>query len=188
MAKNPAHGFDEVVRDRVRAQPFGRARFFGGAVARPHEHPAAADRAGQRHVQPPVADDERGGGVDAELAYGAIDQAAPRLPAIARLRVLLHFAVRVVRTIVIRIDVRPAGLEQVGDMAVHAFDDRFAEEPARDARLVRDHHDAQPGSVERAHRVDAPRIQGDALDAIEIADLFDERAVAVDEHGARRLP
>ena len=90
-----------------------------------------------------------------------------------------------VRTIVIRVDARAAGLEQAGDLPVHLVDDRLGEEPARDARLVGDHDDAQAGAVERADRVDAPGIELDTLGPIEVADLLDERAVAIEKDGGR---
>ena len=54
---------------------------------------------------------------------------------------------------------------------------------AGDARLVRDHHDAQARAVESPKRVGAVGIELDPLGSIEIADFFDERAVAVEEHG-----
>ena len=67
---------------------------------------------------------------------------------------------------------------------MHLVDHRFGEEPARDAGLVRDEDDAEAGAVERANRVDRPGIERQALDAIEIADLLDDRAVAIEEDGA----
>ena len=76
----------------------------------------------------------------------------------------------------------PAVGQQPLDVRVHRVDHRLGEEPAGDAGLVRHHHDAQAGPVERPDRVDALRVQLDALGPIEIADLLDERAVAIEEH------
>ena len=87
-----------------------------------------------------------------------------------------------VRTIVIRVDARATGLEQLRDMAMHVGDDRFGEKPARHARLVRDEDDAKTGPVQHADRIDRPRIQLDAFLPIQIADFFDQRAVPIEKH------
>ena len=88
-----------------------------------------------------------------------------------------------VRTIVIRVDVGAARLEQIGEVTVNVLDDRLTEKAASHARLIRDHYHAQPRAIQRAHGVDAPRIQRHAIDAIQIADLLDERAVAIEKDG-----
>jgi len=41
-----------------------------------------------------------------------------------------------------------------------------------------------PRAIQRADGVDGPRVQIDALHAIEVAHLFDQRAVAIQKHGA----
>jgi hypothetical protein len=120
------------------------------------------------------------------LALRAIDQAAGGLPALAAPGVRLDLAVGMVRTIVIRVDAGATFLEHRRDMAVHLVDDRLGEEPTRDARLIRHHHHGQTRAVERTHGVDRPGIEGDALDAIQVADLLDDRAISVEEHGATR--
>src|SRR4029077_13533346 len=111
------------------------------------------------------------------------------LPAIAALSVRLDLAVGMVRTIVIRVDAGATRLEHRSHVAVDLFNSRFGKESSRDSRLVGHHHHMQTGPVERAHGVDRPGIEGDALDTIEVADLLDDRAIAVEEHsGARALP
>ena len=91
------------------------------------------------------------------------------------------------RTIVIRVDVRAARGEQRGDVAVDLVDDRFGEEAARHARLVRHHDDAEPARFSARMASMVHGIERDALQAIEIADLLDDRAVAIEEHGAREV-
>ena len=86
------------------------------------------------------------------------------------------------RTIVIRVDVRASSLQHRLDAAVHLFDDGFGEQPARDARLVGYQDESQPGVIQGADRVDRPRIERQALDAIEKAPLFDEGTVPIDKH------
>ena len=74
--------------------------------------PRAPTVRAEPHVEPPVADDERARRVDAEVARRAIDEAARRLPAVADAREAGDLAVRMVRTIVIRVDARAARREQ----------------------------------------------------------------------------
>ena len=90
-----------------------------------------------------------------------------------------------VRTIVIPIEKRAARFEKLGDVQVDAIDQRFVEKSARDTRLIRDHHGADAGTVQRTNRGDAPRVEHHALGPVEVADLVDERAVAIEKD--RRL-
>jgi len=76
--------------------------------------------------------------------------------------------------------------EELLDPAVHRSDVGVAEEPARHARLVRDHadRDAVPAQERRrvaggGHRLDARRV------AV-VGHIPDERAVTVEQHRAWR--
>ena len=53
---------------------------------------------------------------------------------------------------------------------------------AMPAWLVTHDHD-EAGAVQQPDRVDAVGKEADAIEAIEIADLLDERAVAIEKHG-----
>src|SRR3954463_1566764 len=73
---------------------------------------------------------------------------------------------------------------------MHLLDDRLGEEAARHARLIGHHDHADAGAVERPDRTAAPGVQLHALRPIEVADLLDDRAVAIDKgrrvHGCDR--
>src|SRR5262245_5641195 len=84
-----------------------------------------------------------------------------------------------VRTIVIRIDARPAGGEPRAETTVRLLDERFREEAPRHPRLVGDDDDDESAAVEGADGVDGPRKQRNPIETIEIADVFDQRAVAI---------
>src|SRR5262249_12645518 len=86
-------------------------------------------------------------------------------------------------TVVVCVDPGSARLEQAGDALVDVGHRRFGEESASNARLIRDDDDAISGRVERANRVNAPRIEGRPVHAIEISDLFDQRSVPVEKDG-----
>ena len=87
-----------------------------------------------------------------------------------------------VRTIVIRVDARAAASQQRRQMPVHLVDDRFGEEPARDAGLVRHHDDGKAGAIEQRGPHRSTRDRTRRVDAIEVADFLDEGAVAIEEH------
>ncbi len=184
MFQDPPGGADQVVGDGVGDQVRRRLAFLCRAVAGPDQHAPRADAPRERHIEPSIADDERTRRVDAELANRALDETRIRLAAIARKRVAGHFAVGVMRTIVIRVDPRAAGGKQLRHVAMDFVHHGFGEESARHARLVGHEDDAEAGAIEAADGVDRPRIQLDPLHAIEVADLLDQRAVAVEKHRA----
>ena len=105
--------------------------------------PRAPTARASPHIEPLVADDERARGIEVQIASRAVDQTARRLAAIAGRRVGRDGAVGMVRTIVIRVDARAAGRETRAEMAVGLLDERFREEPPRDARLVGDDDDEE---------------------------------------------
>ena len=73
-----------------------------------------------------------------------------------------------------------AGLgEQPIDMVVNGMDDRFAEESARDARLVGHDDDAKAGGVEGTDRISAVGIQLDALRPMVTGALASLRSIAL---------
>jgi hypothetical protein len=179
--QNPTNGLNQVVHDCVGDQPLGRAALFVGAVPGAHQHAARADVPRQRYVEPAIADREGLRRIDIELSDSTIHELAAWLAAIAVPGELRHGPIPMVRTIVIRVEVRASGSQQIGNMAMHCVDDRFGKKSARDARLIRDDHDADVGLVQGADRADGPWIQLHALRSIEVSDLLDERAIAIQE-------
>src|SRR5258707_3883128 len=91
-----------------------------------------------------------------------------------------------VRTIVIGADVRAAGREPLAERAMRLGDERLRKVFAGDAGLVRHYDNYEARAVERADRVGRPRKQRHPLDRSQIADIFDDRAVAVEEYGRAR--
>src|SRR5262249_25753911 len=67
-------------------------------------------------------------------------------------------------------------------LAVDLVQDRFRQEAAGDARLVGDDDDSEPRPVERADGVDRPGKERDARARIEVADVLDHRAVAIEKN------
>jgi hypothetical protein len=86
------------------------------------------------------------------------------------------------RTIVIRVDTRPASLEDGSQVPVYPLDHRFGEISAGDAGLVRDDDHAKAGVIERTDRIDRPGIERHLVEASQVADVLDERAVSIEKH------
>ena len=78
----------------------------------------------------------------------------------------------------------PPAAEHRRQVPVHLVDHRLGEEPARDARLVRDHHDRQPGAIQRADRVDGPRVEPTRSARSRYPTSSMMRAVAIEKHRA----
>ena len=86
-----------------------------------------------------------------------------------------------VRTVEPGVDGRAAAGELGGEVRVHVADERLAEQPARDAGLVGDHDEGEAGPAQQAERVGRPRVEGHLIEAIEVADVVDERAIPIEE-------
>ena len=86
-----------------------------------------------------------------------------------------------VRAVVEPVDARAAGGQLSADVAMRLGDERFVEDPARDARLVGDDHD---GKAARFSSRTASTLYGkehQPIEPIEIAGLFDQRAVTIEK-------
>jgi|SRR6188768_1644944 len=67
---------------------------------------------------------------------------------------------------------------------MRVLDERFVEETTTDPGLVRHDDDLEPGTIEEANGIDRERKERDAIKAIEVANFFDERSIAVEKYGA----
>ena len=160
IAKNPADRFNQVVDHGVcRRDPAAAARSSAAPYPVRTRMPRRADRprrARRRAICPrprTIAPDR-----DREIRGGAIDHSAARLAAVASARIRRHRAVGMVRTIVIRVDVRAAAPRAATtDGGAHRHR-RLGEQAAGDAGLVRGHDDRKTRLVERANGIDRPRI------------------------------
>ena len=65
-------------------------------------------------------------------------------------------------------------------------EERLVDDAAGDRRLVGDDHQRVASALQQPQRIRRPRKQLEQLHAIEVAALFNERPVAVQEHGRLR--
>src|SRR2546423_9116042 len=113
-----------------------------------------------------------------------MNQARPRLSAVAvePVRRLAHG--RVVRAVVYGVEARSAALKLARQSFVNLADQRLVEVAARDAGLVRDEYGEPARRVERAHGLRGEREDAVARDMVDVADLLRDRPVAVNEDSA----
>ena len=95
---------------------------------------------------------------------------------------------RFVGTAVVAVEPLAEGAQPAVEDAPDFLDERLGHEAARHAALVGDHHGGVPGAAQQPHGVEAPREQPQALEAVEMADVLVERAVAVEKYGRSHVP
>src|SRR5205814_6344388 len=95
--QNPARGGGKIIDNRIGLE-VGTAPDLGGAGAAPDENAPRPHCLRQADIDPLVADHERAGGIEVEVACGAIDQAGRRLAAVAGTRISGDAAVGMMRT------------------------------------------------------------------------------------------
>jgi hypothetical protein len=154
------------------------------AVTRPHEHTGGAHAPRELEVPEAVADDEGRREVDAEVARGAVEEAGARLAAVAFLPVGSVAHRRVMRAEVHSVEARAARFHLLRDPAVHLVDEGFRKVAAGHAGLVGDEDGQERAAVDEANRFHREGEQAEAGEVVDVADLFGERAVAIDEDRA----
>src|SRR6266536_6692773 len=108
ICENPAGCADQIVGNCVGDDARPGCLFLDVAISGPDQDAAAANPLRELDVEPPIADDEGSDRVDPESLGRPIDKGAAWLPAVAAFRVQRNGTVGVMRTIVIRVDVRAA--------------------------------------------------------------------------------
>ena len=71
------------------------------------------------------------------------------------------------------------------ERAMHLVQKRLVDDAAADRRLVGDDHGGEAGALQQPKGVGGPGKHGEQIEAIEIAALLDERAVAIEKHRRR---
>jgi hypothetical protein len=101
------------------------------------------------------------------------------------------------RTIVEAVHAGAPSRQTPGNVAVCLANEGLLENPAGNASLVGHDDDRKPGAIQQSNGIDAVRKEHETIETIEVARLFDERAVTVEKHcwarhewlaGRRRKP
>jgi hypothetical protein len=179
--EDPSHGFDEIVDDGIGRHDGGVLRLLHRTVSGSHQDAPCSYLRGQLHIGPPIAYGERPSRVDAECLDRAIDQPSTRLAALTRSTVRRDVSGRMVRTIVIRVEMGPTRFELSREVGVYALHHGLVEQATRDAGLIGDQDRSEARAIQRADGGHREGKERDASGAIEIADFFDDRAVAIEE-------
>src|SRR4029079_329 len=117
VCKNPFPVVFKGLPHRVSFE--SRRRRVAAAIPGSYQHACRADRARQSDVEPLVPDNERSRGIEMQIAGGAVDESRPRLATVAAAHITVDRTLRMVRTIVIRVNPGAAGLEHGRQMPVH---------------------------------------------------------------------
>ncbi len=88
------------------------------------------------------------------------------------------------RAVVERVDARAAVREHPRDSIVRSTNERFVEQPSGHAGLIRRDDNCKPRTIQQPDGVHAVRKEPDPLELIQVSRFLDERAVAIQEHGA----
>jgi hypothetical protein len=152
-------------------------------VAGQHEHARRADRVPGGDVGELVADHHRGGQVEAELGRRPVQQARPRLAAVAVGAIRRLTLARMVHAHVHAVEPRPGRAELVLHPRVGGVQGLLREVAARDAGLVGDHHRRHAGLVQATHRLRGARQEADPGRVVDVPHLLGEAAVPVHEDG-----
>src|SRR5947209_5316370 len=157
-------------------------------VAAQDEGGAHARVARKFHVAVAVADHPTLREVEIKIARRSFDQTGLRLATITVKLKGRHADRWMMRAIVDRIEPRTLAFKFLAQYAVHHLDQIFCEVAARHARLIRDEDGAPAQLVEQFDRFGRVREDAIARQMIDVADLFRDRPIAINEDGALLHP
>ena len=76
--------------------------------------------------------------------------------------------------------------EPLLDQVEHIRHRVLTDKPPRNPSLVRHHDDREPRATQQTHRLEAPRIEPQPVESVDIADILDESSVAIEKHSRTR--
>src|SRR6266849_6146418 len=183
------HRFQQVFGyDLWCTRPAIRMRKGLAAITRKHKRSSRPGVLCQLNVTSFVSYDEGSREVDIVLASCLIQHPGSWLSALAIGPVTRGSDFGMMRTIVHRVYSRALASKLFDHSRMNSFKCFFAVHPARDARLVGYDDGQQSGLVDQSHRFGSPRVDDQLVRRRHVADIFVERAVAVDEYRPGGLP
>ena len=186
MIQHPPNGFKQMRGMGVCRKIVGLGGGLRGTVPGLDQDPARPDGARHPDVGPAIANHDRPVERQAQVRRRLVEHAGPGLAALARLAIHEQRRVRQVRTIVVpsQCGIRLRALPlQIREGIMH---DMLVDHPARDPRLVRHDHNGEPSPLQQPYSLDAPRVQAQPLESIDVSDVLDQSAVTVEEDGRDR--
>ena len=183
VAEDPARRVHQRVDDGVRFQVDPRHLLLRPPVAGPDEDAARSDVARQADLPPLVPDDHGAGDVEVQIAGRLLDHPRLRLAAVALAPIGLDRRVRVVRTVVVAVELLANRAKLAIDQVAHGIDDRLVLHPARNADLVGDDDHGVAGAPQQEDGIERPGEELQAVDPLQIADIFVHGAVAIEKNG-----
>lgn len=130
-----------------------------------------------------IADERAAGEVEAKIPGGLQQHAGRGFAAFAPMPILRTSDVRMMRTIVDRVDPRAFPSQKCFDMGVNFPQVRFGKEPAGDPRLIGGDDDGNADAIEIGNGRCHSRYEHHLVDPIEVIDHFYDDPVAIEKHG-----
>src|SRR6266567_1064096 len=181
--KYSLHRFQQVLGyDLRRTRPAVRMSKGLAAITRKNKGSAPPRVLCQLDVTSFVADDEGPREVDIVLASCPVQHPGSWLSALAIGPVTRAADFGMMRTIVHRVYSRALASKLFDHSRMNSVECFFAVHPARDPRLVGYDDGQQSGLVDQSHGFGSPRVHDQLVRRRHVADIFVERAVAVDEY------
>jgi hypothetical protein len=91
---------------------------------------------------------------------------------------------RVVRTVIDAVKVSSLSLQEVRHLLVNRLNQRFGKIPPRDPRLICDHYGLVMVLVEEPNGLGGSRQKVEAVEMVDVSDLFVDRSIAVKKYGS----
>ena len=147
-----------------------------------HEHRARSRGTATGDVEPAIAHHHGPRWIETHLLAGLLNHPWRGLATVALLPVAIDLRFGKVGTVVIAVDAGTSALQPAIDLAMDGANEGLLDDSAPDGGLVRDHDRRESRPLDQSQCVDRPRKQRQLLEAIEVAALLDDRAVAIEKN------
>ena len=182
LSKDPGYRFDQVLDDRIGLDSILLRHLGDAPHTRTDENGASTHRFARVDILPAIANGKGALEIEVEIGGGPAQQSRPRLSAFTLLSIPGDNAIGMVGTIVEGVYARASSCDPVRDELVGFVDECFRQQTTCDARLVRDDHDGEAGTIEQPHGIDGERKERQTIETVQVSGLFDQGPVAIEEH------
>jgi len=149
--------------------------------ARVHEHRARSRGTATGNVEPAIAHHHGPRWIEIHLLAGLLNHPRRGLATEALPPVAIDLRFGKVGAVVVAVDAGTSAFQPTIDLAMDGANEVLLDDSAPDGGLVRDHDRRESRPLDQSQCVDRPRKQRQLLEAIEVAALLEDRAVAIEK-------
>ena len=150
--------------------------------AREDEHRARTRGTATGNVEPLIAHHHGFRWIEVHLQAGLLNHSWRGLATEALLPVAIDLRFGKVGTVVIAVDAGASALQPAIDLTMDGVNEVLLDDSTPDGGLVRDHDRRESRPLDQSQGVDRPRKQCQRFEAIEVAALLDDGAVAIEKN------